>query len=188
MKKTIYLRILFVLTLGGLVSCDKDTPIEEVVVSRQKEELIVGQYKHIEIIVGTGRYEVSSNNPKVASVSLSDTNVRIRANSKGIAEIKVKDVFSKQVRIINLTVFEKLSLSIDSLRLRENEYGHFTVTTGSGFYSISSNNTRVARIKYFPTDAVVRVDGKTKGRTTIVVTDLMTRQTVTLYVMVTADK
>ena len=64
----------------------------------------VGKSLPVEIIYGSGNYEISNSNPDVISVSLSGTTITITGVDKGSATISLTDTKNGQTAVIEVTV------------------------------------------------------------------------------------
>ncbi len=176
-----FLTMFFVLLMS---SCEEENYLEEYVVSKTEKEITVGQIEQIKITAGNGKYTCSSSNSKIAKVNLTNNTVKITALSKGVTEIKIKDVISKEVKIVKVTVFDTLKLDTNSVHLEETKKGYFKIISGSGHYQIKNNNVNVISID--KSNSYIYITAKSKGTATITIQDTKTQQIKTVYVTVIA--
>lgn len=80
------------------------TPLNELTLSSRYIKLYVGKSYPVEIMYGSGNYEISNSNPDVMSVSLSGTTITITGVFEGSATITVTDTKNGQTAIIEVTV------------------------------------------------------------------------------------
>ncbi len=89
----------------------------------------------------------------------------------------------KELKFTNGDIEDELTLSETSIAIQLKEQKTVNITSGSGQYSVKSNNTSVATASLSGT--AITVKGVSKGSATITVTDTKTKQTATIAVTVT---
>ena len=151
--------------------------------------LKIGEKVDIPITSGSGAYKITSSNPTVATaVEEKEGIVTISAQAKGSATVTVYDTKSKESKTIGVLVLlgkeNTLELSTYKLELNEGEGSNISIIKGSGTYSITTNNARVATASEVKA-GLIYVVGKEKGTTTLIVKDKATKQQKTIEVTVT---
>lgn len=151
--------------------------------------LKIGEKVHIPITSGSGAYKITNSNPTVATaVEEKEGIVTISAQAKGSATITVYDTKSKESKTIGVLVLlgkeNALELSTYKLELNEGEGSNISIIKGSGSYSITTNNARVATASEVKA-GLIYVVGKEKGTTTLIVKDKASKQQKTIEVTVT---
>ena len=71
--------------------------IPDLTVSQSRCQIIVGNYATIEILSGSGNYEISNSNTDVIEVTLDDATITLKALSVGISYTTLKDTSSGQI-------------------------------------------------------------------------------------------
>ena len=151
--------------------------------------LKIGEKVDIPITSGSGAYKITSSNPTVATaVEEKEGIVTISAQAKGSATVTVYDTKSKESKTIGVLVLlgkeNTLELSTYKLELNEGKGSNISIIKGSGSYSITTNNARVATASEVKA-GLIYVVGKEKGTTTLIVKDKATKQQKTIEVTVT---
>lgn len=151
--------------------------------------LKIGEKVDIPITSGSGAYKITSSNPTVATaVEEKEGIVTISAQAKGSATVTVYDTKSKESKTIGVLVLlgkeNALELSTYKLELNEGEGSNISIIKGSGTYSITTNNARVATASEVKA-GLIYVVGKEKGTTTLIVKDTKLNISKTIQVSVT---
>ncbi|GJQ05912.1 hypothetical protein CAPN010_00700 [Capnocytophaga cynodegmi] len=167
------------------VSCGKDdNKVEPPVVHEIKVEndaltILEGESKTIKIVSGNGGYQVKSDNDNVA-VTEKEGVVTITGQKAGKSTISVTDSKGKKVSInvtINALVLDKVEVS-----LQKAEKATVVIQSGSGTYSVSSDNEPIATAELSGTN--ITITAIADGTASITVTDTKTNKAQHIKVIV----
>ncbi|ATA67453.1 hypothetical protein CGC48_01715 [Capnocytophaga cynodegmi] len=159
------------------VSCGKDdNKVEPPVVHEIKVEnnaltILEGESKTIKIVSGNGGYQLKSDNDNVA-VTEKEGVITITGQKAGKSTISVTDSKGKKVSIsvtINALVLDKAEVS-----LQKAEKATVVIQSGSGTYSVASDNEPVATAELSGTS--ITITAIADGTATITVTDTKTNK------------
>jgi len=142
----------------------------------------------VQITSGSGSYTAVSDHPEVVQVSVYDSNIAIEAYAAGTAIITVTDTQSGQTATIAVTVVDALpdlALSTSAVSLTVGGASTVDITSGSGSYTVASDNSSVATAALSGT--TLTITPISAGTATITVTDTQSGQTATIAVTVTAN-
>ncbi|MDO4782958.1 MAG: SUMF1/EgtB/PvdO family nonheme iron enzyme [Capnocytophaga felis] len=133
---------------------------------------------NINILTGSGSYEVTSNSIAVASASINGNKVVITGKAIGSAKVTVKDKISGKVAVINVTVSAKqnIKLAHTTTEIKVGVSRNVVISTGSGNYVAVSGNTGVATANI--SGNVLIVKGIKAGSTNITVSNGVDNPTV----------
>lgn len=95
--------------------------------------------KKVSILSGSGSYQVTSSDDKIAKVDLSGNELIIKGISSGVATITVSNEVDNPA-ILEVKVYN-LIITPDGLNLTPNEVTEVTITEGSGQYEFVNNNS-----------------------------------------------
>lgn len=125
----------------------------------------------VNIIAGNGGYQVESSDSEVATAELiSEGKVKVTAVGNGSATIKVTDADGKKASL-NVTVCDQLILEKESEIMAVNGTLNIAITTGSGEYTVTSDNVNVATAVVSESGDAIVITGVSKGEAKITVTD-----------------
>lgn len=156
----------------------------ELQLSTQDLSLTAGTTTTVEITSGNGGYTVSVDKPSIATATLSGNTITIEGVAKGTAKVTVKDKSGQTAEII-VTVWDNLTLSQSSVNINVGNDVTVEITSGSGNYTVTSNNEAVASASV--SGSIITIRGVKEGTTTIVVADTQTQQTATIDITVTVS-
>ena len=173
-------------------SLSKEITIPEMM-SVAKTDLTIHKEKStmVELIGGWGTYEMTSSNPKVASVtsleipSLGRMYALIKGLKTGTAQVTVTDVRSNVTETISVTVAGEggsLSLAGGSYQLKVGDKKSVEIIDGSGKFTASSDNADVATCYIEGCYVVVTAVGG--GLAKIIVNDSETGESAELEIVV----
>lgn len=142
----------------------------------------------IDIVSGSGRYTVVSKNENMAYAVVSGSKIAVMGIAPGQTELTVTDTNTGEKVIIYITVnnWVKLIANPKTLALKPNETGTVIITSGSGSFTVKSNNSSVATATI--SGNTVTVKGVAPGSTDVVITDTKANETATVSVTVTAHE
>lgn len=141
--------------------------------------LPIGGTATVDIIGGYDEFEVISLDSEIADASLNGSIVTINAIAGGKITVKVKDILTKRIIEIPVTVeFDPLLLSSNELTLTAGEQSTLAITSGSGSYSAESSDDEVATAVIEGNSVIVTVI--CGGTATITVRDTKSGQTSTI--------
>ncbi|WP_172916266.1 leucine-rich repeat domain-containing protein [Capnocytophaga canimorsus] len=168
------------------VSCGKDdNKVEPPVIHEMKVEndvltILEEESKTIKIVSGNGDYQVKSDNDNVA-VTEKEGVITIIGQKAGRSTISVTDSKGKKASIsitINTLVLDKAEVII-----QKGEKAMVVIQSGSGIYSVVSDNEPVATAELSGTN--ITITAIVDGTATITVTDTKTNKTQQVNVIVT---
>lgn len=184
----------------GLTACSDDddqtvAPVEETVpIAFDTDTLVVGvgETATFNITQGGGDYRVISENPDIASATISGQTVTVTSTEKGLTGIVVSDARGSYKRIAVKSMYFTMTLSHKALSIGM-KLGHtdgtatLTVTGGNGGYSATSADESIALVKGI-SGSTITLQGVATGETTVTVTDMMgLTATVKVTVAVTTE-
>ena len=150
--------------------------------SCNKLTILSGSQKSVDIISGTGNYDVTSSDETVATVVVKGNLLKVNAVGDGNSIITVTDNAIGMTETIEVTVVSPLAIATSSLALTVRSQETVEVTSGSGRYDVASSVETVATAVM--EDNLVKVTAKGKGECTITVTDMVSGLTETIEVAV----
>ncbi|WGU69288.1 hypothetical protein QIU19_06000 [Capnocytophaga canimorsus] len=168
------------------VSCGKDdNKVEPPVIHEMKVEndvltILEEESKTIKIVSGNGDYQVKSDNDNVA-VTEKEGVITIIGQKAGRSTISVTDSKGKKASIsitINTLVLDKAEVII-----QKGEKATVEIQSGSGIYSVVSDNEPVATAELSGTN--ITITAIVDGTATITVTDTKINKTQQVNVIVT---
>lgn len=173
----------------------KRTQTIEVMVTEEKKNLILSttavslkenESIQVNITSGSGVYIVKSNNESVVLANEVKAGViGIIAKGAGNATVIVKDKASKQQKTIEVTVTKahpSLVVTSKTAELMVGGQYRINITSGSGKYSVSSQNSHIATASV--SGNAIDIVGKSKGNTTVLLEDKESKETVSIAVKV----
>ena len=156
------------------------------VLSANSITLKEGEHKVVNITSGSGVYIVKSNNESVVLANEVKAGViGIIAKGAGNATVIVKDKATKQQKTIEVTVTKALPNLVVTSKTAELMVGgqyRINITSGSGKYSVSSQNSHIATASV--SGNAIDIVGKSKGNTTVLLEDKESKETVSIAVKV----
>jgi surface antigen bspA-like len=156
------------------------------VLSANSITLKEGEHKVVNITSGSGVYIVKSNNESVVLANEVKAGViGIIAKGAGNATVIVKDKATKQQKTIEVTVTKALPNLVVTSKTAELMVGgqyRINITSGSGKYSVSSQNSHIATASLLGN--AIDIVGKSKGNTTVLLEDKESKETVSIAVKV----
>ncbi|GIM57722.1 hypothetical protein CAPN006_21140 [Capnocytophaga canimorsus] len=167
------------------VSCGKDDNkveppvIHEIKVENNALTILEGESKTIKIVSGNGGYQLKSDNDNVA-VTEKEGVITITGQKAGKSTISVTDSKGKKVSInvtINALVLDKVEVS-----LQKTEKATVVIQSGSGTYSVASDNEPIATAELSGTN--ITITAIADGTATITVTDTKTNKAQHIKVIV----
>ena len=145
-----------------------------------------GEHKVVNITSGSGVYIVKSNNESVVLANEVKAGViGIIAKGAGNATVIVKDKATNQQKTIEVTVTKahpSLVVTSKTAELMVGGQYRINITSGSGKYSVSSQNSHIATASL--SGNAIDIVGKSKGNTTILLEDKESKETVSIAVKV----
>ena len=141
-----------------------------------------GFQKSVDIISGTGNYDVTSSDETVATVVVEGNLLKVNAVGEGNSTITVTDNGIGMTATVEVTVVPPLAIATSSLSLTVGAQETVEVTSGSGRYAVASSVETVATAVM--EDNLVKVTAKGEGECTITVTDMESGLTETIEVTV----
>ena len=173
----------------------KRTQNIEVTVTEEKKNLILSttavslkenENIQVNITSGSGVYIVKSNNESVVLANEVKAGViGIIAKGAGNATVIVKDKATKQQKTIEVTVTKahpSLVVTSKTAELMVGGQYRINITSGSGKYSVSSQNSHIATASL--SGNAIDIVGKSKGNTTVLLEDKESKETVSIAVKV----
>ena len=173
----------------------KRTQTIEVMVTEEKKNLILSttavslkenESIQVNITSGSGVYIVKSNNESVVLANEVKAGViGIIAKGAGNATVIVKDKATKQQKTIEVTVTKahpSLVVTSKTAELMVGGQYRINITSGSGKYSVSSQNSHIATASL--SGNAIDIVGKSKGNTTVLLEDKESKETVSIAVKV----
>ena len=156
------------------------------VLSANSITLKEGEHKVVNITSGSGVYIVKSNNESVVLANEVKAGViGIIAKGAGNATVIVKDKATKQQKTIEVTVTKAHPSLVVTSKTAELIVGgqyRINITSGSGKYSVSSQNSHIATASL--SGNAIDIVGKSKGNTTVLLEDKESKETVSIAVKV----
>ena len=156
------------------------------VLSANSITLKEGEHKVVNITSGSGVYIVKSNNESVVLANEVKAGViGIIAKGAGNATLIVKDKATKQQKTIEVTVTKahpSLVVTSKTAELMVGGQYRINITSGSGKYSVSSQNNHIATASV--SGNAIDIVGKSKGNTTVLLEDKESKETVSIAVKV----
>ena len=173
----------------------KRTQTIEVMVTEEKKNLILSttavslkenESTQVNITSGSGVYIVKSNNESVVLANEVKAGViGIIAKGAGNATVIVKDKATKQQKTIEVTVTKAHPSLVVTSKTAELIVGgqyRINITSGSGKYSVSSQNSHIATASV--SGNAIDIVGKSKGNTTVLLEDKESKETISIAVKV----
>ena len=177
----------------------KRTQTIEVMVTEEKKNLILSttavslkenESTQVNITSGSGVYIVKSNNESVVLANEVKAGViGIIAKGAGNATVIVKDKATKQQKTIEVTVTKahpSLVVTSKTAELMVGGQYRINITSGSGKYSVSSQNSHIATASL--SGNAIDIVGKSKGNTTVLLEDKESKETVSIAVKVSSKE
>ena len=156
------------------------------VLSANSITLKEGEHNVVNITSGSGVYIVKSNNESVVLANEVKAGViGIIAKGAGNTTVIVKDKATKQQKTIEVTVTKALPNLVVTSKTAELMVGgqyRINITSGSGKYSVSSQNSHIATASV--SGNAIDIVGKSKGNTTVLLEDKESKETVSIAVKV----
>lgn len=184
--KRLILGVVMLLALAITTSCIKDEELKDLTLNVTEISGQVGDSLDvIKIVTGNDKYSVKSKDEKIAKVDIDDENIVVTAILPGKTTIIIRDDISKQEVEVQVTVQArevKVNRTQVNFVLGEETDTTIQIISGNGSYQLDSNNKDVvtASLK----DNVITLEPKTKGQATITLTDLISKETVSIEVSV----
>lgn len=175
-------------TKTGKVSDVKVVVIANVSLSKNEISIERGkENKEIGINSGSGQYTATSSNQNIATVSISEGKLLIKAISQGSTQVIVKDSKTEKTAEVKVTVtIADIALSASSVSVKATENANITISAGSGNYEVSSNNSVIATATINGKNLIIA--GKTVGTTKITVKDKVTSKEAAINVVVSSKQ
>ena len=156
------------------------------VLSANSITLKEGEHKVVNITSGSGVYIVKSNNESVVLANEVKAGViGIIAKGAGNATVIVKEKATKQQKTIEVTetkAHPSLVVTSKTAELMVGGQYRINITSGSGKYSVSSQNSHIATASL--SGNAIDIVGKSKGNTTVLLEDKESKETVSIAVKV----
>ena len=147
--------------------------------------LTMGNQSVVDITSGSGSYSIEKIEPEgVVTASISENRISIEALTAGTAFITIKDDKSEERATIEVYVTANLALASYTMELTSGETKTVEITSGSGNYTVESDNPNVAQAD--EKDGLVTIIGRRPSTepAIITVTDNVSKQTATITVTV----
>ena len=152
-------------------------------VSPEEVAMQIGGTANVTISGGYDNYEVETADPNIVTASLNGLTVTLTAIAGGETTVTVKDVLTYRTIDIPVVVeYDPLQLAADDLSLISGERGTVGINSGSGYYSVESSDTLVA--KAMLSGNTVKVTAVGAGNASITITDNKTNQSKVIAVTV----
>lgn len=186
--KYLYLAMVSLALASGFSACsdnndDEATPTPNVVdktpitFDADTVRVGVGATATFNITNGGGDYKIISENPEIASGTVSGSAVTVTSVKKGITGFVVSDAQGSYKRIIIKSMYFTITLDKKSAHIGI-KLGHasgetrITVTGGNGNYTAVSADTAVCKVTAV-SDSVITLASAHAGSTTVTITDMM---------------
>jgi hypothetical protein len=167
----------------GDIQSFKTEKLPELELSERSFTLNVGRYTIIDILTGSGQYDIFNGNDKVVTVTVEGKKMVIDAIGAGTVTIIVTDKKTGQTASIEGRVWDNLSIAIwGNIDLDVGGSANVRINSGNDDYTLESSNPKVATasiIGYF-----INVQALSEGTATITVTDNKTGQKASFTVTV----
>ncbi|WP_172919983.1 hypothetical protein [Capnocytophaga canis] len=134
-------------------------------------------------ISGVGPFMASSENTEIATATSNGKGIKISAKKTGRTQITVTDVKTQEKSVINVLVFTFVNLSQNKVVLKEKATTSVNITSEGNKFDISSDNQNVTVMMEGKT---IKITGVKAGKSTITVTDAVSKKSTNLEVEVTA--
>lgn len=179
LKYSLFLLLLAIIPLGFISCSDDDDQESTLGFKTDKESVIldidINEESTIEIVEGTGQYEVFSTNPEVATATLSGNKITIKSVALGSTYIIVSDAGSQFLNIPVSTIHGTILLEKEEVSMSDRLGRRQTVTVnilnGNKGYSVTSKDESVANA-FIINDAILFIESQgIEGETTLTVTD-----------------
>lgn len=174
----------------GRVNITDAMMVVDIILHGQKElslsvneiSLSKGNSATIVITSGYGSYTVSSNDTNIADAILGGSTVIITGKKGGTTVVKVIDTISGNMEEVRVKVLAPLSFSANRAELEIGKTTTINITSGNGYYEVTSSNTHVVEVSLSGTTIVLT--GRAKGNATVTVKDVVTGSTEDISVTV----
>ena len=137
----------------------------------------VGATATFNITNGGGDYKIISENPEIATGTISGSAVTVTSLKKGITGLVVSDAQGSYKRIIVKSMYFKMTLNKKSAYIGI-KLGHasgetqIAVTGGNGNYTAVSADTAICKVASV-SDSIITLTSAHPGSTTVTITDVM---------------
>ena len=125
---------------------------------------------------GGGDFKVFTENPEIATASLSDNTITVVSKEKGRTAVVISDKSGNYKRVPVLSMYSKIVLGETSVsvtnKIGQVGYAKIEIKGGNGNYTAESDDSNIAEISSV-NDVEVRLILKKEGTTTVHVTDMM---------------
>ncbi len=125
---------------------------------------------------GGGDFKVFTENPEIATASLSDNTITVVSKEKGRTAVVISDKSGNYKRVPVLSMYSKIVLGETSVsvtnKIGQVGYAKIGIKGGNGNYTAESDDSNIAEISSI-NDVEVRLILKKEGTTTVHVTDMM---------------
>ncbi|MDO5105136.1 SUMF1/EgtB/PvdO family nonheme iron enzyme [Capnocytophaga sp.] len=156
----------------AVTSCTEDVMYDDLVVSVKDLTQRVGEKTAFEIKAGSGEYEVTSANDKIATVTTSKSTATVTGVAAGETTVTVYDRGNEQKAVVKVTVKKALqAIVVDrtEVNLAPKEAVTLAIKSGNGSYELSVADTKIAKATLQGEKIVV--EGTALGTTTLSVKD-----------------
>lgn len=163
-------------------------PIPDLILSEYEITLLEGEDGTIEVVHGSGEYEVEVSDPNVVEAGTDGSVITLHAVQPGTAQVMVIDENTLNSAFIDVTVYGNLELSAYELTLEDGESGTVDILSGSGSYEVSCSDDQ--GVEAYLSDSSITIVGHGKsggigfGGGTVTVTDTITGQSASIEVYV----
>ncbi len=144
-----------------------------------------GEEVEVEITAGSGEYTVATGDDKVATAVVKDGKVVITAVKAGETKVTITDTKTKKTAEVTVTVSETVAdvaVKVANPTVKEGEKAEVEITAGSGEYTATSADDKVATAEV--KDGKVVITAVKAGTTKVTITDEKTKKTVEVSVTV----
>lgn len=149
----------------------------EVEVNPQAESTVI-------VVSGEGPFVTNSENAEIATATSDGRSIKISAKKAGRTQITVTDVKTQEKSVINVLVFNSITLSQNKVTLREKETASVNITSEGNNFKITSDNQNITAILEGKS---IKITAVKAGKSIVTVTDVTSQKSVNLEVEVTAS-
>ncbi|GIM49670.1 hypothetical protein CAPN003_11220 [Capnocytophaga stomatis] len=149
----------------------------EVEVNPQAESTVI-------VVSGEGPFVTNSENAEIATATSDGRSIKISAKKAGRTQITVTDVKTQEKSVINVLVFNSITLSQNKVTLREKETASVNITSEGNNFRITSDNQNITAILEGKS---IKITAVKAGKSIVTITDVISQKSVNLEVEVTAS-
>lgn len=178
------LSILATLFLFSCKSKNQQLPAKEIKLEKNAITILVNLTEQVKILEGNGNYTVKVSDNNKATATIEDQNkINITAKAEGEVTITVTDDRGKTADI-QATITD-LALSTTEAQIKINTSEFISISSGSGNYQASSNNTSIATAEIIGND--VKITGVALGSAIITVVDQKNNKSANITIEIIRD-